>query len=287
MRGLDKDRIMSIIRMERLSVERNRFMKQKPVISVERILDILETLAAENDGFPLTKLAKRITLPNSTAHRLLFTLTTRGYVEQDSETGRYRLTPKVLQISAGLLRRNEVRRNAFRIMEKLAQETGESVRLAVLNEGKVIYIECIQSTHTLQVRGFAGKEVFVHASAVGKVLLAHLPDEEQDRIIREGYLPKCTDNTITDFHKLGEHLRKVKEQGFAIDNEEGTIGSRCIAAPIHGHSGKVVAALSIAAPSVRITPKDFDRFIQIVRETSGEISRRLGCPSSRICGGEL
>jgi len=262
-------------------------MSKKTLQSVQKALDILETLATQNKGFNLTQLAKKLDLANSTTHRVLDTLRRQGYVEQNPESQKYSLSIKILQLSSMLLGQMDVREKALPILEEVAKKTGESVRLAILSDSEVVYIECVESSQTLQVRGFIGKKVFIHTSAVGKVLLAYLPEERIDRIINNRGLPRCTKYTITDPHKLKEHLRKVRQQGFAIDNEEGTIGSRCISAPIFNYSGKIIAAVSIAGPSLRITPEHFDRLVRIVKEASREISYKTGGEKTKIFGGKL
>ena len=247
--------------------------------SIYKALDVLEVLASEPKGLSLTEIGEKLNMQLSTAHRILSTLKHRGYIEQSSAKGRYRLGLKTLEIGLAMQAQLQLLERASPCLQKLADATKETVNLAILDPDcdEVVYIAKIDSPEVLKTDIKIGTKLLAHCTALGKVLLAFLPEEEFNRrFSSRGHLPTYTPNSLSTFEELREDLAKVRKQNFAIDNEEFKIGVKCIAAPIRDSTGKVVAAVSIAGPTSRLSSERIDEFKKLVVDTANEISVKLG-----------
>lgn len=244
------------------------------VQSIERALLLLETLAHHPRGLGVTELGKAVGLPKSTVYRLLAAMVARGFVEQDRDSDRYRPGLKLMELGLTVLRELDLRREALPFLEDLVQVSREMVQLAVLDEGEVLVIERLVYPEIVTLN--LGLRLPAHCTAAGKVLLAAASEEQVARLFGHGGLPQLTANTITDLNYLLAHLEKVRAQGYAISADEQAEGVREVAAPIFDHLGRVVAALSIAGPSQRLSLERIGRLLAVVKETSLAISHRLG-----------
>lgn len=252
--------------------------------AVEAALSILETLGTVHE-MGVTELAKKLGLGKSSVYRLLATLAGRGYVEKNPQTGRYQLTYRLFAVGSPAADRFGLRETAHPVMQRLAAETGETVNLGVLDGTRVVNLHKVESRHLLRMHMEIGGGVPAHATALGKVLLAGLPPAEVARRLRGRRLTRLTRRTIADRPALWRALARVREQGFAIDDEECSLGLRCVAAPILDHRGSVVAALSISSPSQRLPHAVLSRMAELVRAAAREVSRRLGYPLGSSKGG--
>ncbi len=226
----------------------------------------------------MTDLAKKLGLGKSSVYRLLATLARRGYVEKNSQSERYRLTYRLFAVGSPAADRFGLREVAQPVMQRLAAETGETVNLGVLDGTRVVNLHRVESRHLLRMHLDVGGGAPAHATALGKVLLAALEPGEVARRLRDRRLERLTPRTIGDRRTLGTALARVREQGFAIDDEECSVGLRCVAAPILDHRGSVVAALSVSGPSPRLPDQLLSRMPESVRSAAREISQRLGFP---------
>ncbi|MDN5348250.1 MAG: IclR family transcriptional regulator, regulon repressor [Clostridia bacterium] len=259
---------------ETRSLTANRNHQIRSVARALKILDVLGNAGAE---LALAEIAAQLGLPKSTVHGLLSTLRDFDYIEQSPFTGKYRLGIRLFELGNAVARNWDVRTVAGPYIQRLLEEIGETVHLVVLDKGEVLYIdkrECRDAT--LRIVSQVGMRLPAHCTGVGKVLLAHLPASEVKQIISQKGLPRFTKNTITDPKKLEEELAKIREQGYAIDNEEIMPSLRCVAAPIRDHTGKVIAAISVSGPVSRLSGEKFGRAIKSVTETALTISRDLG-----------
>jgi DNA-binding IclR family transcriptional regulator len=255
------------------------------VPAVEGALSILETLGAVQ-AMSLTELSKKLGLGKSSVYRLLATLVHRGYVERDPGGERYRLTYRLFAVGSRAAERLGLREVAQPIMDRLASQTGETVNLGVLDGFRTVSIHLVESAHPLRIHMRIGG-VPAHATSTGKILLASLPPEELGRRLAGRRLTGLTARTIKSRLALRTELRRVRDQGYAIDDEECSIGLRCVGAPIHDHRGSVVAALSLVAPCHRLVPAALPATITLVQSAACEISHRLGYPAeSGEKGGE-
>lgn len=244
------------------------------VQSIERALLILETLGQNSQGIGVTELGQSVGLHKSTVHRLLSTLMTFGYVEQDKDSERYRPGIKILGLGLEVLNNLDFRKEALPYMKELVEISRETVQLAVLDYGEVVIVERDHSPETIIVN--LGLRADVHCTAEGKVLLAFLPRDEIVRILTKHPMIQHTVNTMTDVSNLLVHLEKVNSQGYAINAEELAEGLRTIAAPVFDHTGRVIAALSISGPTSRLTLERMARLVTVLKEACSSISGRLG-----------
>jgi DNA-binding IclR family transcriptional regulator len=184
-----------------------------------------------------------------------------------------------------LLSQLDLRKEAEPLLRDLAERTKETVHMVFLDRDEIVYIDKVETDHNpsgLRMASRVGLRNPAHSCAVGKVLLSHFPEEEVDRVIKEKGLIKRTENTITDSKQLKEHLKLVRAQGYAVDDEENERGIRCVAAPIYNETGKAVAAISISVPAFRITKKMIQEIMKKeVMETASKISQRLGFKERR------
>jgi IclR family KDG regulon transcriptional repressor len=252
----------------------------KLVQTIQRMSSILETLGQSPQGISIRDLSAELKLPKGTIHRLLASLAYFGYVRQDSKTKNYSLGLKLLELGNILLGQLDLRKVAEPYLRNLGEKTKETVHLVILDQKEVVYIEKVemdQKPSGLRMASRVGGRNPAHSCAVGKVLLAYLPREEVESLIKEKGLPRRTENTITDPGQLQEILQAVRKQGFAIDDEENEQGIRCVAAPVLNEAGKVAAAVSISGPSFRVSRRMVqEKLKKEVMETALQISERLG-----------
>lgn len=249
------------------------------VQSVERALSILEVLSEEEGPMSISDLADRVGLKVSTVHRLLNTLILKGFVKQDEETSKYRLTLKLLRMGRTALGYYDLRTTAKPYLHELVERCNETANLAVLDGGDVVYIDQLESKNLIIVKMFAkiGSRGPAHCTATGKVLLASLEDEELDKILNKMPLERFTSKTITDPALLRKELARVRKNGYALDLGERDEGVRCVAAPVRNYEGKVIAAISVSGPSIRITDYYlYNELISIVCEVAKKLSEKMG-----------
>lgn len=256
--------------------------RENMVKSVSRALDIIMILSLKKGGLGVTEIANQIDINKSSVHRILSTLVQYGYVEQDEETGRYKLGYKFLEISSRLLDSIDLRGEARPFLQELETETNEAIHLVVYDQAEVVYIEKLEGNETLRMHSKVGKRAPMHCTSVGKAILANLPLETVLTIIEQKGMPVHTVHTITDKDDLLHELQMVREKGYALDLEENENGITCIAAPIFNHTGKVMAAVSISGPTLRMTDDRLDQLKSRMIQTGLKISNRLGYSSEEF-----
>jgi DNA-binding IclR family transcriptional regulator len=251
--------------------------KRKYIInSVDRAIRILFLLGENHEPMRLSELSRRLNIDKSTAYRIMATLLSQGFVEQDAETRRYFLGLRLLELSAEKLRSLRVLPAAKPVMRDLMIRTNETVHLGVLVDGEVLFLDSEQGPGVLSVNTIIGSKAFPHSSAVGKALLANLSTREIDAILALKGMPRFTGRTLLTPEELHKELASVRELGYAIDDEETFVGVRCVAVPIFNDSGDVVAAMGISGPAQRITPELIRVLASLVKDAGTEISRQLG-----------
>jgi DNA-binding IclR family transcriptional regulator len=244
-------------------------------LTLRRGLRVLDAVAGHLHGVTLGQLAKELKASRSTLHRFITSLVDAGYVEQDQATGRYRVGLHVLALASSLLGGLPFRAAARAELGSLVMATGETAQACMLDGLEVVYVDEIDSPHPLRLNTFVGTRLPANSTAVGKAILAFLPDEDRRRLIGWG-LPARTPRTITDPGKLLEALDEVRARGYAVDDEEDMAGVRCVAAPVFDMRHVVVGSVGIAGPSARLSMADIPRKAEIVVDTARLISARLG-----------
>ena len=245
--------------------------------SVVNGLDLLEEFSGDARELGVTELSKRLGLHKNNVFRLLATLEHKGYIEQNKETENYRLGLKSLELGQTYLRQVGLIRQARPILEDLAKKIGENAGLGIIRENSVVFLDVIEADQTVRVASRIGWRLPLYCAAVGKVQIAFKSETEIESLVNWQDLKKFTEKTITDKDTFMKHIRQVKEQGYAIDDEEYERGVRCVAAPIFDYTRNVVAGISVQGPAFRVTDEGLERiFIPALLESAREMSRRLG-----------
>ena len=246
------------------------------VQSVERTLDILESLVEFGSEVGLVEISQAVNLPLATVHRLLGTLIQRGYVKQNQHNRKYALGFRALQMGHDMRQRFSLRLEARPFLQRLVQSAGESANLAVLDDGDVVYIDQAQSSRILRMFTQVGNRLPAHSTGSGKALLAYLPSDAVDGILRRSGMAGRTSRTITDIHRFHDELAKTRERGYALDDEEQEEGVRCLAVPVRDGSSQVVASLSISGPVTRLSDDHVRDVIPELIDCGAKLSTRLG-----------
>ncbi len=246
------------------------------VRSLARGLDVLAMLAEAEGTVGVTEVAESLSVDKSTAFRLLNTLVGQGFAVQDEDSRRYRAGLRIVQLSRRVLDRTELRAVARPWLKQLQRTTGESSHLAVLAQGQAIYVDKEDSDAGLNVNTEIGRPAALHCSAIGKALIAELSPEEIEAFLSREAMARYTPRTMTAPRELVPHLESIREQGYAVDDEEFEPGVRCVAAPIRGPGGRVKAAIGVSGPSVRVTLERIPELAATVVDTAARISQLLG-----------
>lgn len=242
---------------------------------LEKALGILELFGESPGDLTLTQIGERLGMSKPTAFRIINVLEQSDYLERAPRSQAYRLGLKVYRLGSLVESTTAIQKLAQPFLQSLAESSHETVHLTVLNKGEALYLDKIEGKHSVRVVSRVGQRLPAHCSGVGKVLLAHLPEDEIDTIIGERGLARFTPKTITDRVALREELRQVRERGYALDDEEIEIGLKCVAAPVRDAGSRVVAAISISVPRFRFDTTGEDRFVSLVLDTSRRISAAL------------
>src|SRR5262249_38655847 len=216
--------------------------------SVSRALDILEAFAVGQEELGVTELSRKLKLHKNNVFRLLATLETRGYVEQDKDAGNYRLGMRTFEVASVFLHHLGLTKQARPALEQLAAETGETAYLAVLEGPWAVCVDMVETSHAVRVVSQLGRRLPAHATALGKVLLAFRPQEELEQLWKQHELTAVTPRAITDPTRLGEELGQAAAQEFALEDEECAPGVRGVAAPVRDYQKRVVAAVGVVGP---------------------------------------
>lgn len=245
------------------------------VQALDRGLTLLEILA-EEDGLTLSELSRRSGVSASTVHRILLTLESRAYVQHDMERGLWLVGVGAFKTGSAFLRNRRVASMGRAAMHALMEATGETVNLGIEDDGEVVFISQIESHDTLRAFFRAGSRGAMHASGVGKALLAEFPEHRVRQICAVRRLERFTEHTITDLGELLSELAQGRRNGWALDDEERSLGMRCVAAPIFNEHAEAIAGVSVSGPTVRVTPRKLDDYGPMVRRAADEITRSIG-----------
>jgi IclR family acetate operon transcriptional repressor len=250
--------------------------KGDTVQSLTRALRLLNVLAESDHGLNLSEAAHNAGLALSTAHRLLSTLQHESFARFDAERSTWTVGVQSFIVGNAFLRSRDLTSIARPVMRQLMERSGETVNLAVEDRGEAIYIAQIECRKTMRAIAKPGGRAPLHASGVGKALLASMPDDEVDRIIALNGLPASTEKTISDPRQLRAELRLIRRRGFAVDDEENAVGLRCIAATVLDENGWGAAALSLSGPTARIGDALIEPLGEAARIAAKQITAAIG-----------
>lgn len=237
--------------------------------SLARGLKILALLADSPEGGSVTEVAEALGVDKGSASRLVATLVKYGFAEKDPLSRRFTLGPQVVTLSRSLLDRMPLRDVAKPYLRELMRSTGECAHIGILSQNKVLYIDQVESPASLRVNAEVGFLAPLHCTALGKVLLAF------NRILLPDPLERFTESTLVTKEAMRRELEKVRQQGYAVDDEEFDIGVRCVAAPVFDFRNKVIGSIGISGPLSRMTSANMDSMIEQVLFTSHRLSEKM------------
>jgi IclR family transcriptional regulator, acetate operon repressor len=244
--------------------------------AVPKALRVLEAVAARKRPMSIAEVAAALDMPQPTAHRIVATLEKLGFLGR--EPGKRRIVEGARFVSLGLnvLQAAAASGTRHAVLAALAKKTGESCNLGVMANGHVVYIDRVESQWPLGLRFETGSRVPLHCTAIGKLLLARLPETALDAYLANGTLTRYTATTITDVRRLKAELERIRRQQFSVDNQEFMSGVVCIAVPVAGpREGGVPAGLAISAAEARLTLAGVKRFLPDLRAAAAKLARSL------------
>lgn len=245
--------------------------------AVDHALDLLEQFQGDIDELGVTELSKRLKLHKNNVFRLLATLESRNYIEQNRVTENYRLGLKTLELGQTFIKQMGLLRQSRPVLEALVKECNETTYVAILKDSHIVYLDVVETDLTVRVVPRVGSRLPAYCTAAGKIQLAYMTDEELDNYLPAKELKRYTANTITDRDEFKTHLGRIVEQGYAIDNEEMDVGVCCVAAPIRDYTRRIIGAVSISGPSMRFAKERMEQeLIPLVQRAGEDISTKLG-----------
>ena len=244
------------------------------VPALENGLLILERLSKSEDPLRITDIHEQMGIPKTSVFMMMSTLERMGFVEKVDDS-RYRVTMKLYNIGIENLAKYDIRMVARPFMEELAQKLRFTVHLAILSNGRAVYIEKVNGPTFVQFNTRIGQSMLIHSSAVGKALAAYLDEEAVDKILENHPMVRATENTITTPKMFKKFLASVRETGYAIEDEEEEVGVRCLGAPIFNDRGEVIAALSVTGVRNDLQSIHFQEIGDVLKEQCRLISEQI------------
>lgn len=246
------------------------------VQSVDRALTILELLSEYNEGMGITEISGKIELHKSTVHRLLATLIYKGFVEQDPENNKYKVSLKLFVIGTKRVEGTDIMNVSKPFTTTLMDSLNEVVHLVIRDKNDIVYIDKVEANNTIRMASTIGKRSPLYCTSVGKAILAFMSEDEVNEIWASSNIKSLTDNTIVDYDKFKDELKKIKENGYSVDDEENELGVRCVGAPVFNRSGEIEGAISISGPTTRVTKDKVVEISKEVKKCAYLISKELG-----------
>jgi DNA-binding IclR family transcriptional regulator len=242
---------------------------------ISKVLRILEALQSSSVGMSLKSICEMTGINKSTAHRFLKHLGREGYLIR-TEAGAYLIGPRLAQISARASMSATLQAVARPVLSDLWKATQETVNLGVLDQGTVLYLDVIESSHEFRLASHIGTRRSLHATGLGKALAAFAPAGTREGVLSGIVFQPATPKTIRNLVQFREELEKIRRQGHAVDNEEAVLGARCVSAPILNNDGVAVAAVSISGPITRVSPSQVPALAHAVKGAANAISSAMG-----------
>ncbi|MEH7117476.1 IclR family transcriptional regulator [Neobacillus vireti] len=251
-------------------------MAERFIQSIERAADVLELFLQTNKELSVKEMSEKLGLSKSTVHGIIKTLEFRGYLRQNPDDLKYGLGMKLFELGNRVSSQFDLVKMARPIIQKLVDQLKETVHLVVFERDEVIYVEKMEGPGALRIYSQIGKKAPIHCTGVGKAILAFQEEKEMERLLSTADIEPFTNYTITDKEDIKKHLQTVREQGYAIDDEEIELGLKCVAAPIFNQYGKVIAAISCASPKMRLDDTKLSEVITEIKQAAAKISEGLG-----------
>lgn len=259
---------------------RNARRDSQRLSSVTTAIHLMKAFSEEEAELGISELAKRLKIAKSTVHRLATALLDEGLLEQNPDSGRYRLGIGLFSLGSQVRARLDVAMEAKTVLNDMRSKLGENARLAILNGRNVVFIHDFESAESVRLRSITGQFRPAHCTAEGVCLLAGLRAPALEAFLA---LPLAarTANTVTTPEILHERIRRAKRVGYATEDEECELGTRCIAAPVHQADGRVIAAIGLAGPRLRLKKRNYPQLAEAVMAAAARLSDRLGYEASQ------
>ena len=249
---------------------------KKRVSSLAKVFKVLELLSIEKEALELAVITKQLGFPKTTIHSILNNLKSIGYVEQNPETNRYAASMKLFRLGWEVVKKLNLIEVAHPHMVELSEKTGETVSLGIKWGLNIMIADTVESKHQLKYIPPIGFEHRAYCSACGKAVLAFMGEEEKEKLFANHTPVPSTEKSLKTVKAIMKDLEKVRERGYAVDDEENVMGIRCVGAPIFAHYRNMIFCLSISGPSLRINENNIPHLGGLVMETAASISSRLG-----------
>ncbi|NYE09415.1 DNA-binding IclR family transcriptional regulator [Bacillus niacini] len=247
-----------------------------PIIqSVERALKILDLFDEHKSELKITEISEMMGLHKSTVHSLLKTLQVHSYIDQNPEDGKYRLGLKLAERGNLVINNMDIRRTARKYLLDLSAKTGQTVHLGILDGREGVYIDKVEGEQSIIRYSRIGRRLPLHSTAIGKVLLAYQPLNEIELLLKDYEFQYQTNSTIMNEDIFRKEIGKVKQQGFAVDDQENEQGVRCAAVPIFNGKGHVLAAISISTLISRVNDEEMNNFVHLLKTSCNELSEQM------------
>ncbi len=241
--------------------------------SLEKAMAVLECFCKKQPELGVTEISEQLDLYKSNVFNILSTFEVLGYVEKNQQTSKYRLGLKILELANVINNSNGFRQSIYPLITDLSTQLGEVVYYGVPDDGNVIYLDAAYPANTTASRVIIGDKAPMYCTAIGKAMLAYLPENEINDILSRP-LNVFTPNTITDAGQMKSELQSIRESGFSVDDMEHEHGIKCVGVPIFNANRKVVAAISASGPSLRFEKNNILRCAELLKETSAKIQFR-------------
>lgn len=251
-------------------------MTERLIQSVDRAIDVLELFTSNVSELSVKEISEGLHLSKSTVHGLIKTLEFRGYLEQNPVNQKYKLGLRLFELGNLVGSQMDIRKLSSSAIHHLGEQVKETVHLVMLDGKEVIYVEKVEGPGTLRMYSQLGKRAPMHCTGVGKAILAFLGEKRIDEILNATELVGFTPYTLTNPEDIKKELERVRQNGYAIDDQEIELGLKCFAAPIFNHEGKVFASISCAGPNNRIVTERINEIASNVKAAGLEISRKMG-----------
>ena len=244
--------------------------------SLVKALTILDLFDDHIQKLSEKEIADKLGSTSSAVYPILFTFEKYGYLERSKKDKKYSIGLTLLRKGSLVLKKLDIRNRAQPFLEQLMLSCNENVHLAIMDGGKVMYIDRKEAGQSLMIRSYIGKKVPANCTALGKAMIAFLEEQELEAFLEKEELVRMTENSIVDANDLKAELEKVRSDGYAIEIEEFQKGGACIAAPVRNHQENVVAAISISIPKSRFSNNTSKKLIKEIKSTASNISKDIG-----------
>jgi len=243
---------------------------------LDRAFAILEALSQDGPDLTLAQISESLGLHKSTAHRLIMVLERNKLVEKNSQTGKYRLGLKLFELGTRAVSQLDLRERARPFLERVVLETGETVHLCIYDDGEVVYLDKVEPGRSVRLASSVGRRNPAYCTAVGKAIMAYLPENQVEIAVQKHGLRPLTRKTIGTMAELKAELIKVHETGYAVDNEENEEGVCCVGSVVRDFSGDPIAAISVSGPTFRVGAEKISVLAKSIISAADALSKELG-----------